>query len=153
MVYMRVKCEVRGTCNKKGPDDTCTKCGKRPKRGIWWFRFRFDGRFIHESTRSRSKAVALQAERGRRRQLEESWNGIKRRALPPTLEKAADSWLEAAKPHLSDRTEAIYGDAIRLHLKPALGSFLLCDIEASRIASYQARRKVENASARTVNKE
>ena len=42
---------------------------------------------------------------------------------------------------------------MRCHLKPSFGSQLLCDIDASRIASYQARRKAEGASARTLNKE
>jgi integrase len=42
---------------------------------------------------------------------------------------------------------------VRLHLKPVLGSLLLCDIDAARIACYQARRKAEKASARTLNKE
>jgi integrase len=41
----------------------------------------------------------------------------------------------------------------RERLKPALGALLLCDIDAGRIASYQARRKAEAASARTLNKE
>jgi integrase len=39
------------------------------------------------------------------------------------------------------------------HLKPAIGALLLCDIDAGRISSYQARRKAEHASARTLNKE
>jgi integrase len=38
-------------------------------------------------------------------------------------------------------------------LKPAIGALLLCDIDADRIASYQAARKSEGASARTLNKE
>jgi integrase len=38
-------------------------------------------------------------------------------------------------------------------LKPALGALLLCDIDASQIAFYQAGRKSEKASARTLNKE
>lgn len=42
---------------------------------------------------------------------------------------------------------------MRCHLKPALGSLLLCDIDASRISAYQAKRKTESASARTLNKE
>jgi integrase len=38
-------------------------------------------------------------------------------------------------------------------LKPVIGALLLCDIDPARIASYQARRKSEHASARTLNKE
>ena len=126
---------------------------KRGKKGIWYYSFEFGGRHVHESSKSTSKTVGRDAERSRRRELEESWNKITKRTLPPSFERAADDWFEAAKPHLAERTEAIYGDAVRLHLKPALGSLLLCDIDAGRIASYQAKRKAEKASARTLNKE
>ena len=57
------------------------------------------------------------------------------------------------KPHIAERTHEIYEVALRCHLKPALGTLLLCDIDAKRIASYQAGRKSEGASARTLNKE
>jgi integrase len=153
MLYKRVNCKIRGTCNTKGPGGTCAKCGQRPTGGIWWYSFEFGGKRVHESSKSTSKTVARDAERARRRQLEQSWNQITKRTLPPSFERAADDWYEAAKPHLAERTEAIYGDAVRLHLKPALGSLLLCDLDLARIASYQARRKAEKASARTLNKE
>jgi integrase len=124
------------------------------KRGdVWWYKFRFAGQVIRESSKSKSKTVAGDAERSRRRKLEESWNQIKRRTLPPTFERAGSAWLEAEKPHLAERTYEIYEVALRCHLKPALGALLLCDIDANRIASYQARRKAEKASARTLNKE
>lgn len=126
---------------------------RRGKRGIYWFRFRFAGRFVHESTRTTSKTIAREAERQRRRELVQKWNRIERRSLPPRFEYAAVHWLEEVKPHLAERTQAIYDVAIRCHLAPALGSMLLTDIDRAEIASYQARRKVEGASARTVNKE
>jgi integrase len=43
---------------------------------------------IRESSKSESKTVAKDAERVRRRELEESWNQIKKRTLPPTFERA-----------------------------------------------------------------
>jgi len=66
---------------------------------------------------------------------------------------AADEWAASVNPHLAERTQNIYEVAFRCHLKPALGALLLCDIDANRIASYQADRKSEGASARTLNKE
>ena len=101
---------------------------------------RFDGRVIRESSKSESKTVARDAERSRRRELEESYNQIKRRALPPTFERAGSDWLEAEKPHLVKRTYEIYGVAYRCHLKPLLGSLLLCDIDASRYLISQSLR-------------
>ena len=124
------------------------------KRGdVWWYKFRFAGQVVRESSKSESKTIAKDAERARRRELEESWNQIKRRTLPPTFERGGSTWLDGEKPHLAERTYEIYEVALRCHLKPVLGGLLLCDIDASRISSYQARRKAEGASARTLNKE
>jgi integrase len=127
--------------------------GKTKTVNVWWYKFRFAGQVIRESSKSDSKTIAKDAERIRRRQFEESWNQIKRRTLPPRFEHAATQWLEQAKPHLAERTHDIYDVAIRCHLAPALGSVLLCDIDARAIAAYQARRKADGASARTLNKE
>jgi integrase len=154
MIYQRIACSSkRGWCNKQGPDGTCSKCGQRPSDGIWWMRFRFGGRFVHESTRTKRKTLAREAERQRRRELELKWNRVERRSLPPTFERASSAWLEAEKPHLAERTCEIYEVAIRCHLSPVLGPRLLCDIGADAVASYQARRKSLGASARTINKE
>jgi integrase len=153
MIYQRITCSERGWCNRKGPEETCSKCGRRPSGAIWSYRFRFAGRIIHESARTTSKTLAREAERVRRRELEERINGIRKRRLPPTFERGADDWLDAVKPHLAERTPEIYDVALRCHLKPALGSLLLCDIDAARVAGYQARRKAEGAAARTLNKE
>jgi integrase len=120
---------------------------------FWWYKFRFAGQLIRESAKTESKTLAKDAERVRRRQLELSWNQVSRRTMPPRFDHAADAWLASVKPHLADRTHDIYEVALRCHLKLALGKLLLCDVGTSRIASYQARRKAEGASARTLNKE
>ena len=49
------------------------------RRGdVWWYKFRFAGQMIRESTKSESKTVAKDAERSRRRELEGSFNRISR---------------------------------------------------------------------------
>src|SRR3990172_7231133 len=98
--------------------------GKKRKR-IWWYRFRFGGRIVHESAKTTSKVVARDAERQRRRRLEETWNGIEKRTLPPRFDQAATAWLADAKPHLAERTQSIYDDALENHLKPGLWAPLL----------------------------
>jgi integrase len=124
------------------------------RRGkVWWYKFWFNGQPIRESSKSTSKTIAKDAERARRRELERAYNRIPKRISIPLFRRAADEWLSAVKPHLADRTQNIYDVAIRCHLKPVFGLLLLCDIEASRISAYQARRKAEGASARTLNKE
>ena len=67
---------------------------RRGKKGTYWFRFRFAGRFVHESARTTSKTLARDAERQRRRELEERWNRIEKRRLPPTFTEASKRWLE-----------------------------------------------------------
>ena len=126
---------------------------QRGKEKTWWYRFRFAGRIVHESAKTTSKTVARGAERARRRQFEETWNRIEKRTLPPRFDQASTAWLAEVKPHLAERTKDIYGVALDCHLTPEIGSLLLCDISAGVIGRYQAKRKAEKASARTLNKE
>jgi len=43
------------------------------KRGdVWWYKFRFAGQVIRESSKSKSRTVARAAELARRRELEQS---------------------------------------------------------------------------------
>jgi integrase len=124
------------------------------KRGnVWWYHFRFGGQEIQESSKSKKKTLARDAERERRSELERAYNRIPKRARMPLFSVAADEWLASVKPHVAERTQNIYEVALRCHLKPALGPLLLFDIDASQIASYQAARKARGASARTLNKE
>jgi len=126
---------------------------QRGKEKTWWYRFHIGGRIIHESSKSTSKTVAREAERARRRDLELKYNKIEKRTLPPRFEQAATAWLEGEKPHLAERTHDIYEVALRCHLIPAMGSWLLCDITGGEIKAYQAKRKAAGASPRTLNKE
>jgi integrase len=94
--------------------------------------------------------VALQAERERRRQLEESWNGIKRRTLPPAFEKAAREWLQGRDGRLAPSTVTI-GRVSISHLLSAFSAKLLCDISPQDVAAYQQKRLKDRVQGRTVN--
>lgn len=96
--------------------------------------------------------MALQAERERRRQLEETRNGIKKRALPPTFEKASASWIELKRPHLAPRSVAIEKQNLK-HLHPVFGPTLICDITAQSVSRYQQSRLSDGASPKTINLE
>src|SRR5579872_2110193 len=106
---------------------------QRGKQGFWWYRFRFGGRIVHESAKTTSKTLARDAERARRRELEQKYNKVEKRTLPPQFERAALAWLEGEKPHLAERTHDIYRVALDCHLIPAFGSWLLCDIDGEAI--------------------
>jgi integrase len=122
------------------------------KRGdVWWYKFRFAGQMIRESSKSESKTVAKDAERVRRRELEESWNQSKRRKLPPLFSLAAASWLKT-RAGIAASTERSYKLAIS-QLTKDFGKQLLCDISAEDLAAYQTRRKRDRVSNRTINLE
>jgi integrase len=122
------------------------------KRGdVWWYKFRFAGQMIRESSKSESKTVAKDAERARRRSLEENWNQIKRRKLPPLFSNASTDWLRT-RTGIAPSTERSYKLAIS-HLATDFAKQLLCDISAADLAAYQTRRKREGVSNRTVNLE
>jgi integrase len=125
---------------------------QRGKENTWWYRFRFGGRIVHESSRSKSRTIAREAEKQRRRQLEESWNQITRRTLPPTFERAAAEWLNLKRPHLAPRSVAIE-EANLKHLLPSFGRALIVDITPEGISRYQQARLAEGASPKTVNLE
>lgn len=149
-LYKRVTCAKGGTCNTKGPNATCTKCARRPEGGAWWYRFRFAGRVIHESSRSQSLTIAREAEKQRRRELEESWNRITRRTLPPTFEKAAGEWQARRDGRVAPSTLTI-GRVSIMHLSPRFAEKLLCDITPKAVEAYQQARLREGAQGRTVN--
>jgi len=122
------------------------------KRGdVWWYKFRFAGQMIRESSKSESKTVAKDAERARRRELEENWNQIKRRKLPPLFSIAAEDWVKT-RTGIAGSTERSYKLAIS-HLKTTFGKQLLCDISGEDLAAYQSRRQRDGVSNRTVNLE
>jgi integrase len=124
---------------------------KRGKGGTYWIRFRFAGRFVHESTRSTSKTVAREAERQRRRELEKSWNHIEKRSLPPTLAEAAKRWLVNLT-GLAPNTRETYKGALK-HLREVLGTMLVSEIDSGAIVAYQKARLAHCAAGATINKE
>src|SRR5215472_2839161 len=126
---------------------------QRGEQGIWWYRFRFGGRIVHESAKTTSKTVARDAERQRRRELEQSWNHVGgRRELPPTFERASKEYQESRLGRLSAHTTDIGKYSLK-RLIPVFGSKLLCDITAEDVALYQKKRQQDGAEGRTINME
>jgi hypothetical protein len=123
------------------------------KRGsVWWFTFRFRGQRIQESTSSTSKTLAIRAERERRRQLEEGVNRLKADKRPMIFSVYSKHYLEANTPHWSPSNVRIETYNAK-HLAEHFGKSLLTDITPADIAKYQAQRKADNASSRTINME
>ena len=123
------------------------------RRGeVWWYKFRFAGQMIRESSKSESKTVARDAERARRRELEGSFNSISKPRTAQLCSTAADTWLKAKIAHLSPRSVIIERANLK-HINPYFAKMLLRDISADDIAHYQASRLEQGAAPKTVNLE
>jgi integrase len=123
------------------------------KRGeFWWYEFVFRGQRIRESTGSNSKPLAVKAERNRRRELEESVNGIQPARRPILLSTAAREWIAANQARWSKSNLSIQEFNLK-HLSAHFGAFLLVDITAEHIGKYQGMRQKQKASNRTINME
>src|SRR5712691_130155 len=118
---------------------------KYPGKKTWWFEFIFCGQKVRESAKTRSKEMARRAQSARRRDLEESYHGIKKRTPPRLFNVAADDWLAVKKPVLAERSYAIEQANLK-HLRPTFGAVLISDIDGKAISQYQQQRLKEEAS-------
>ena len=124
------------------------------KRGnVWWFKFVFAGRTVRESSKSASKVVARDAERRRRRDLEEGYHGLRKRQPPVLFSIAAGAWLAAKQLGLAPKSYAIEALNVEKHLNPVFGKMLLTDINADDVGRYQRSRLEQGAAPKTVNLE
>ncbi|MGI9101826.1 MAG: tyrosine-type recombinase/integrase [Terriglobales bacterium] len=116
-----------------------------------WYKFKFAGQTIRESSKSSSKTIAKDAERTRRRELEMSFNRIPQRKQPPLFAVAAKEWL-ATKESKAAKTLLGYTQRLR-PVVAAFGKRLVCDIAADDILAYWSARQRDGASNRTINYE
>ena len=126
----------------------------RPTRDskVWWYEFVFEGQRVRESAKTRSKTVARDAEKARRRELEESYNGIKRRDRAKLFSVAADEWLVIKSLTLAASSQRIERDNLK-HLRPHFERHLVTDVQAKDVSRYQKARLAEGASPKTINLE
>ena len=119
---------------------------------VWWYDFIFEGQRVRESAKTRSKTVAKDSEKARRRELEESYNGIKRRDRAKLFSIAADEWLDLKALTLAPSSQRIERDNLK-HLRPHFEKRLVTDIQAKDVSRYQQARLAEKASPKTINLE
>src|ERR1700680_359589 len=84
---------------------------------VWWYEFRFANQRIRESTKTRSKTLAVDAERNRRGELERGYNGVKKRASAKPFGVAADEWFDAKGLTLAASSLRIEKDNLK-HIRP-----------------------------------
>jgi integrase len=119
--------------------------------GVWWYKFKFQGQSVRESTHTGRKDVARDAERARRRELETAINRIERRDPAPLFRVAAQLWL-AEKVGRAEKTIAGYKQRMT-PVAAAFGHRLVCDMDREDVLNYRAKRLTDGMSNRTVNYE
>jgi hypothetical protein len=85
-------------------------------------------------------------------EIEESYNGIKRRDRAKLFSVAADEWLVLKSLTLAKSSQRIERDNLK-HLRPHFERHLGSDIQAKDVSRYQQARLGEKASLKTVNLE
>src|SRR5687767_2393587 len=123
------------------------------KRGeVWWYKFRFANRLIRESTKTTSKTVARDAEKKRRRELEEGYNNLadNRDDRVQTISTIADAYLEDYK--LRHRS-GVFAEYALGHVTRVLGKVMQVDISDATVKEYQTARLREKAAPKSVNEE
>jgi hypothetical protein len=101
----------RGCCDKKGPNGTCSRCGKkRGSCGVYWYKFNWRGDVIRESTRQKNGWVARNMESAHRTRLANGEVGIREKKPVPTLaefiEKRFEPWGKATFDRCSSKDVA-----------------------------------------------
>jgi integrase len=126
------------------------------RRGkTWWYSFIFCGQYIQESAKTKSKTVAKEAEKNRRRELEEGYNNItpqdrNRRVF--TVVKAAEEYQEQYKARYSENAAQYSAYCIK-HLTEHLGNKMLIEVTDHTVIAYQDSRLKEEAAGKTINEE
>jgi integrase len=123
------------------------------RRGnVWWYKFYFARRLVRESAKTRSKTVAKEAEKQRRRELEKGYNNLadNRQDRVRTIGQIASEYLEDYKLRHLSVTFAEY--AIR-HLKEFFDNLMRVDVSAETVKEYQAFRLKNGAAPKSINEE
>jgi integrase len=123
------------------------------RRGkAWWYEFIFAGRRVRESAKTTSKTVAKEAEKKRRRKLEEGFNGLEdaREERIKTVKELAKAYLEDYRLRHRSVTFAQYALA---KVTGHLGELMAVDVTDKTVKQYQTIRLKEKAAPKTINEE
>ncbi len=135
------------------PTWTDKETGELKTSKVWWYRFRFAGREIRESSKSTRKTVARDAEKNRRAELERGYNGIedKRDDRMRTINEMCDVFL--ADYRLRNPRSVTYAEHAIGKLKELIGASFAFDVTETAVRQYQAARLTAGAAPKTINEE
>ena len=123
---------------------------KQRGSNVWWYEFQFCGVRYRESSKSTSKTVAKEALRVRRQQVEESFNGIKKREMPKTFSAALEEFLTVKERKVAPGTFEIMKRCAS-HVLPIFGKKLLVEITSADIMEFKEKRVSPSVSPQYVN--
>jgi hypothetical protein len=122
------------------------------RNSVWWYDFSFRNQRVRESTHSRSKTVAREAEQQRRRDLERGIHNITevQQNRIRALADIAEDYLADYRLRYRGVTFAEYaiGHVVRL-----LGDKLVVEIDDAAVLQYQTDRLKESAAPKSINEE
>jgi integrase len=122
--------------------------------GVWWYKFRYAGAVIRESTGLKSVADAREAEDDRHSELRKAAAGQKKRDRPRLFSVVAEEWLSAKRATGDWAAKTAVIEATNLaHLKRIFGNQLLIDIGHQDVATYWEKRVTQKAAAKTISNE
>jgi integrase len=129
------------------------KTGELKESKIWYYDFVFAGRRIKESAKTKSKTVAKEAEKRRRRELEEGFNGISdiRHERIRGIRELAETFLGDYKVRQSK--SAPFAQYAIGHVCRILGELMAVDVTDKTVINYQTERLKEHAAPKTINEE
>jgi integrase len=107
---------------------------------VWWFKFRFCGRLIQESSKETNRNRAAEAERRYRNRLADSYNVVPERKAPIPFSVAAEALIAGKARKLAPKSLIIERLNLK-HLLPVFGTKLLTDITADSINDYIGARQ------------
>jgi integrase len=136
--------------------------GETKRTKVWYYKFIFAGRLVKESAKTTSKTVAKEAEKKRRRELEEGFNGItdaREERIRPIRELAecflkdylAECFLKDYK--VRQPKSASFAEHALAHVQRLLSDLMSVDVTDKTILKYQTHRLTEAAAPKTINEE
>jgi len=120
---------------------------------IWYYKFVFAGREIKESAKTASKTVAKEAEKLRRRELEQAFNGIvdARNDRVRGLRELAKQFLKDYR--VRQPKSASFAEHAIGHVQRLLGDLMAVDVNDKIAYKYQTDRLAEGAAPKSINEE
>jgi integrase len=127
--------------------------GELMESKIWWYNFTFAGRRIQESSKSRRKTVAQNAEKKRRQELERIFNDVtdRRQERIRSISDVATKFLDDYK--LRNPKSTTFAEYAIGHLKRLVGSMMVADVGDTAVKDYQTARLKEKSAPKSINEE